>query len=686
MPPSRRHRLRARMAAALLALSLAPSLAMAAPATVLFEGVLRSAGGGPAADGDYALTFALYEQQGDASPLWSEQAAKVAVSGGQFAHALGSVTPMTDAALAKAGFVGVRVASEPELPRMPVHAVAFARFAGVAAGLDCSGCVPVGALLFDGDVDLGGNSLKAKNALFSGDVTAKSVTAQSFAGDGSKLTGLKQPTGSCKSGHAVVGIAADGTLQCAAMAGGGELATLTGGLLTNRLKTTGAPDALPIAIPDNTGAEAVAQANITDDGKIETIVVTAKLQNSDLSQVRLLLLPPDDKQVGITLCDPCGGSGEKSFAATFPPTKEKAGSLAGYVGKSGKGLWTLKALDTAFCIPQAPGNAGICDVAKGTDGAITAFSVEIEVLSAATVSVPGTLLAGAIQLPSLPTPAPACTAKTKGSTYLEASKGRLVVCDGGDWRTLPFEKACGNQIVSGDEECDDGNSDDTDACLTTCKAAKCGDGKVWAGKEACDDGNTADGDGCAADCSKVNGKPCSNGSTGDCNPAGQTLVANSAYWDPQPPSGWVQCMGFVNTSADDVGPNALDNCRSATQIRLRIWDPSDKVVVDVWETGLKGQASWWSGGQYFDGCNCGAALTTSICGDLWPCNNQAGFYGSNNGSCGGGSGGWSSGMCLSNGNGGQVSVAPGQNGNFELAKSPSSGAYVGYKIAVYKQP
>jgi uncharacterized protein (TIGR03382 family) len=50
------------------------------------------------------------------------------------------------------------------------------------------------------------------------------------------------------------------------------------------------------------------------------------------------------------------------------------------------------------------------------------------------------------------------------------------------------------------EACDDGNADDTDACLATCIEAACGDGLVLAGVEACDDGNTDGGDGCAADC------------------------------------------------------------------------------------------------------------------------------------------------------------------------------------------
>ena len=50
------------------------------------------------------------------------------------------------------------------------------------------------------------------------------------------------------------------------------------------------------------------------------------------------------------------------------------------------------------------------------------------------------------------------------------------------------------------EECDDGNTSNTDACLTDCRRATCGDGYVWTGHEECDDGNVNSGDGCSADC------------------------------------------------------------------------------------------------------------------------------------------------------------------------------------------
>ncbi len=59
---------------------------------------------------------------------------------------------------------------------------------------------------------------------------------------------------------------------------------------------------------------------------------------------------------------------------------------------------------------------------------------------------------------------------------------------------------CGNMVVDVDEECDDGNGDDTDDCPGTCTNAVCGDGFVWAGMEDCDDGNMADTDACLTGC------------------------------------------------------------------------------------------------------------------------------------------------------------------------------------------
>jgi cysteine-rich repeat protein len=82
---------------------------------------------------------------------------------------------------------------------------------------------------------------------------------------------------------------------------------------------------------------------------------------------------------------------------------------------------------------------------------------------------------------------------------------------------------CGNGVVDPGEECDDGNADDTDACTTRCRFARCGDGVVWKGVEGCDDGNANDADGCRNDCAlpscgdgKVDpGEECDDGNADD---------------------------------------------------------------------------------------------------------------------------------------------------------------------------
>ena len=69
------------------------------------------------------------------------------------------------------------------------------------------------------------------------------------------------------------------------------------------------------------------------------------------------------------------------------------------------------------------------------------------------------------------------------------------------WATGVPAPVCGDGIVSGDEQCDDGNTIDGDGCSKKCKIEQsyCGDGKTDPG-EGCDDGNNVDGDGCSATC------------------------------------------------------------------------------------------------------------------------------------------------------------------------------------------
>jgi cysteine-rich repeat protein len=71
---------------------------------------------------------------------------------------------------------------------------------------------------------------------------------------------------------------------------------------------------------------------------------------------------------------------------------------------------------------------------------------------------------------------------------------------GGTGGTGGASDVCGDGEKTGAEECDDGNTSDTDACTSACALAACGDGFVQAGVEDCDDANTSDTDACLSTC------------------------------------------------------------------------------------------------------------------------------------------------------------------------------------------
>ncbi len=58
---------------------------------------------------------------------------------------------------------------------------------------------------------------------------------------------------------------------------------------------------------------------------------------------------------------------------------------------------------------------------------------------------------------------------------------------------------CGDGELDTPEQCDDGNTVNTDDCRNDCTLPRCGDGILDPG-EGCDDGNLANGDGCSATC------------------------------------------------------------------------------------------------------------------------------------------------------------------------------------------
>jgi len=132
-----------------------------------------------------------------------------------------------------------------------------------------------------------------------------------------------------------------------------------------------------------------------------------------------------------------------------------------------------------------------------------------------------TILCGAALLPAcfVDTVPMSTTASTEASSSSSSSSGSIsescpagelgcecmpgASCSGGlvcEQGTCADRGSCGDGAVDIGEACDDGNTLDSDECVSGCVKASCGDGFVHGGVEACDDGNTVDGDGCNADC------------------------------------------------------------------------------------------------------------------------------------------------------------------------------------------
>jgi cysteine-rich repeat protein len=85
---------------------------------------------------------------------------------------------------------------------------------------------------------------------------------------------------------------------------------------------------------------------------------------------------------------------------------------------------------------------------------------------------------------------------------------------------------CGDGVVSGAEECDDGNRESCDGCSFECTIETgCGDG-LRCGAEECDDGNRLDCDGCSSACEVEVGAACGDGIVNaecgeECDPPGE---------------------------------------------------------------------------------------------------------------------------------------------------------------------
>lgn len=139
---------------------------------ISIQGILKDANGVSVSDGNYAITFRLYNEPTGGTPLWEEQA-NVEVVGGIYSHYLGGVTPLRTSDFASVVYVAVRVGTFELTPRSELT---YAPYTFASATVVCSGAVgdvkysildPVKFAQVNGDcwVPMDGRTLAQEDAL-----------------------------------------------------------------------------------------------------------------------------------------------------------------------------------------------------------------------------------------------------------------------------------------------------------------------------------------------------------------------------------------------------------------------------------------------------------------------------------------------------------------------------------------
>ena len=222
------------VAVALLAMA-APSVAQ--PASLAVQGRLMTKSG-PAPDGDYGITLLFYEKKDDTKALFTHVDAGVKVIDGAFVIGMGDTSKLDTKPWSngKVHWMGVKVGSEPELPRVPIRSVPYAIHAGVASSVKCTGCVgsaQIDPALLKGLNDqftkistsvAGNNKLASDNAKALKGLHKVAQTGKFFDLEG--IPPVAEANQKCKAGEVVTGVDAKGNIICAKDAGGHDLKTL----------------------------------------------------------------------------------------------------------------------------------------------------------------------------------------------------------------------------------------------------------------------------------------------------------------------------------------------------------------------------------------------------------------------------------------------------------------------------
>ena len=110
--------------------------AITIPRMLSYQGRLTDSLGNPVPDGNYQMTFRLYQQETGGTPFWTE-AQTVMVRGGLFSALLGAVTPINSIPDAGTVWLGLQVGITPELaPRLRIVSSAYSYLSEHSANAD----------------------------------------------------------------------------------------------------------------------------------------------------------------------------------------------------------------------------------------------------------------------------------------------------------------------------------------------------------------------------------------------------------------------------------------------------------------------------------------------------------------------------------------------------------------------